>query len=91
MEKLIDLRLDTNYIEDISVLSGLIDVQRLYLHTNYISDISSLTGLTNLLWLELQGNYLYLDPAAYSEYLPMIRENNPDITIINGANPLPGG
>ncbi|UCF17292.1 MAG: hypothetical protein JSW59_07480, partial [Phycisphaerales bacterium] len=42
-----------------------------------ISDISSLTGLTNLTWLELQGNYLYMDPAAYSEHLPLIKENNP--------------
>jgi hypothetical protein len=90
--KLTDLRLGTNYIEDISILSGLADVTTLYLHTNYISDISSLTSLTNLTRLELQNNYLYLDPVAYTEYLPKIQQNNLGMTlIIDDANPPSNG
>ena len=32
-----------------------------------------------------------LKAAVEGQYLPMIRENNPDITIIDGANSPPGG
>lgn len=64
------------------VMSG--SVEKLYLQNNFISDISALTNLTNLTWLELQNNYL--DAAAYSEHLPLIKENNPGVEIIHDPN-----
>lgn len=74
------LYLPDNEIGDISALSGLSSVEKLYLQNNFISDISGLVNMMNLTWLELQNNYL--DAAAYSEYLPLIKENNPTAKII---------
>ena len=68
-----------NQISDISALSGLINLSWLILGNNQISDISALSEMTNLSWLVMGGNPLNLD--AYCTYLPLIRVNNPDISL----------
>jgi Leucine-rich repeat (LRR) protein len=50
------LILSVNYVEDISVLSGMYRLQTLQLHMNRVSDISVLTQLASLNELGLMGN-----------------------------------
>ena len=45
-----------NSISDLSPLSGLTSLERLYLYDNSISDVSDLSGLTSLEWLDLSNN-----------------------------------
>ena len=50
------LDLYNNKITDISALSGLANLEVLYLDYNQIADISVLSGLTNLTVLDLDNN-----------------------------------
>ena len=45
-----------NSISDVSALSGLTSLTRLFLSGNAISDVSALSGLPSLTWLKLDGN-----------------------------------
>ena len=56
LKNLIVLDLDFNNITDVSVLSGLTNLQELHLSVNEISDISPLENLNNLTWLGLTSN-----------------------------------
>jgi len=53
LSNLPSLRLDSNWISDISPLTELTSLAELYLAYNRISDISPLAGLTNLKTLEM--------------------------------------
>jgi len=82
------LNLYNNQISDISPLSGMTNLRVLNLWVNNISDISPLSGLTSLQELHLETNPLNI--AAYCNYLPLIRENNPGIILGYDPNPDPG-
>ena len=55
-QSLLALDLGKNQIVDVSPLSGLTQLELLYLDDNKITDVSPLAGLTNLEMLFLQGN-----------------------------------
>jgi hypothetical protein len=76
---LTELWLYQNQISNISALSGLTNLTYLSLHNNQISDISALSEMTQLRLLLLSSNPLNLE--AYCNYLPLIGENNPDISL----------
>ena len=81
-----NLLLQSNAIDDISPLSDLTRLTKLQLMDNQINDISSLTNLKRLQILYLVNNQLNV--AAYCIDLPLIRANNPGITLLNDSQPL---
>jgi len=85
LTNLTTLWLGNNQISNISALSGLTGLTSLYLSSNQIIDISALTGLTNLTMLYLTNNQL--DCLAYSDHLPTIIANNPEIDITYDPEP----
>jgi len=58
LSNLPSLRLDSNWISDISPLAGLTNLKGLGLSWNQISDITPLEGLTNLKGLGLHSNQI---------------------------------
>ena len=77
------LNLGVNKIDNISPLSGLINLSEIYLFQNQISDISSLAGLTNISQLGLDNNLI-------SDITPLIINQgiNSGDTITLNWNPL---
>ena len=73
------LDIESNYVSDISALSGLSNLPSLRLHRNLVSDISPLTSLTSLTYLDLRA--LPLNHDAYDTYIPQIKANNPGIDL----------
>jgi hypothetical protein len=69
--------LSDNQIEDIFGLSGLTNLEKLYLCSNQINDVSTLSGLSNLNYVSLLDNPLNI--AAYYIYLPFIEHNSPEL------------
>jgi Leucine-rich repeat (LRR) protein len=53
------LRLNRNRIRDIGPLSGLSNLQYLYLDSNQVNDINPLSGLTALDWLGMNSNIVF--------------------------------
>ena len=83
---------NSNSISDISPLSGLTNLESLYLSRNSISDISALSGLTNLTELELVGNSIS-DVSALSEltnltYLNLFNNSISDVSALSGLTNL---
>ena len=85
LTNLILLWLDHNQISNISPLPGLINLMILSLGNNQISDISPLAEMTGLRSLFMENNPLSLE--AYCTYFPLIRENNPSISL--WLSPMP--
>jgi PKD repeat protein len=80
LTNLCELMLYSNHqITNIQPLSGLTNLERLGLAYNQIIDIEPLSGLTNLVYLDLSNNLL--NREAYDVYIPLIKANNPGITI----------
>ena len=52
------LNLSNNQIQDIKVLSDLINLKKLYLSNNKIDDISLLSNMTNLQGIDLSNNQI---------------------------------
>jgi hypothetical protein len=80
LTKLTELDLGLNEITDITPLSDLKDLKELRLDNNRISDIAPLAHMANLSLLSLEWDNP-LNPAAYCVYLPLVRRNNPDLTL----------
>jgi formylglycine-generating enzyme required for sulfatase activity len=74
-----ELSLEGNQISDISALAGRTHLTHLWLNSNKISNISPLAGMTDLTILALVGNPL--DRDAYDIHIPVIRHNNPGLTL----------
>lgn len=87
LTNLTSLDLGANQINDISAVAGLSNLTVLRLYRNQISDISALTDLTPLDTLNLENNPL--NSAAYCNYIPLIRTNNPGIDLSYDSNPNP--
>ena len=86
LESLTYLDLTEKNISDISVLSGLTNLETLWLWGNNITDISALSGLTNLEWLDLDENNIS-DISALSgltnlEGLSLDKNNISDISAL---------
>jgi hypothetical protein len=79
------LTLNFNQISTISGVSQLTALTGLWLFSNQVSDISELSQFTNLDTLHLGENPL--NAAAYCIYLPLIRQNNPGISLVYDPNP----
>jgi hypothetical protein len=76
------LFLATNRIEDISILSGLVNLQALLIWENGISDLSPLSGLTELRYLHISNN-------SIDDFSPL--ENMTGLVIVNnGQSPKCG-
>ena len=73
------LDLVRNQITNIEPLSGLTNLQWLDLYYNQITNIQPLSGLTNLSYLDLCRNPL--NSEACDVYIPLIKANNPGITL----------
>ncbi len=79
---------NSNSISDLSPLSGLTSLERLYLGSNSISDVSDLSGLTNLEWLDLSRNsILDISPLSGLTNLEWLRLND---NAIFDVSPLSG-
>ncbi|MBN2591741.1 MAG: leucine-rich repeat domain-containing protein [Sedimentisphaerales bacterium] len=87
LTNLIDISLGFNTIKNISSLSNITNLKDLYLSYNYVRDISALTEMTNLERLYLHGNPLDMD--AFTTYIPLIYQNNPEIYISYEYKPKP--
>lgn len=72
-----------NLIADLAPLAALTKVTILELNGNQISDISALTEMTTLVELNLNTNPLSAEACAVD--IPLIRANNPGVTIHCGA------
>ncbi len=80
------------HVEDISLLSGLSQLQYLNLSQNDIVDLAPLSGLTNLVYLNLHANYIR-DISALSgltrlEYLELRKNPVDSISIISNLTNL---
>ena len=78
---------NSNAVSDLQPLSGLTNLNTLYLHSNNISDISALSALTNLNTLRLQDNNIS-DISALSTLtnltsLDLSRNNISDISALS--------
>jgi len=67
-------------VTDIVPLAGLHRLSWLNLHKTQVSSIAPLIGLTSLSYVDLRGAPLDLD--AYEIYIPQLRVEHPDITIL---------
>ena len=76
-----------NRIRDVSPLSALTKVKRLYLRSNQITNISSLASLTNLERIDLYGN-LQLSNISALENMDKLVEVNVGSTPVNNLAPL---
>ncbi len=83
---LTELDANNKGIENLTGLEYATNLTDLNLHINQITDISDISRLTNLASLLLEDNPL--DCFAYCRFIPIIRNNNPSITI--SYEPMPG-
>jgi hypothetical protein len=67
-------------VTDVSPLAALHRLSWLNLHKTQVSSIAPLIGLTSLSYVDLRSTPLDLD--AYEIYIPQLRMENPDITIL---------
>jgi len=80
LANLTSLGLDGNQIDDISPLVGLVNLSDLHLEYTLISDLSPLAGMTML-----ESLFLTECPLSWESYclwLPLIEDNNPDLTTL---------
>ena len=84
--KLTRLGLNNNQITDIEPLEHLSLLTILQMNNNHIEDISPLAQLMNLGEIYFLNNPL--NAAAYCDYLPLIRDHNPAISINVDSQPL---
>ena len=79
-----ELRLEDNFITDISALAGLTNLPELRLQNNNITDISAIAGLTNLTGLWLEDNFITdISALAGLTNLTKLRLQNNTITDIS--------
>ena len=91
--KILNLSLsNTQQITDISALSGLINLENLYLHNTQITDISALSGLINLETLYLNNTQITDVSALYGltklKNLSLYNTQITDISALSGLKKL---
>ena len=79
------LDLDGNQITDVNALPGLSGLRELNLQDNEIADMWPLTELGQLTHLDISRNPI--DEHTYSNVLPVIRANNPNIDLVHDPSP----
>ena len=89
------LHLSSNHIESLPDISSWTRLRYLYLNNNTISDITPLTSpeITTLINLYIYDNEL-LPIEAYTDYIPAIRANNPNLANFKydyGCEPMLAG
>jgi hypothetical protein len=66
---LVTLNLNSNQLQDLTLLGTLISLQTLQLANNQITDVNPLTGLVNLITLDLQNNQIGDGVQGYVDQL----------------------
>jgi len=79
------LDLEDNQITDVNALPSLPGLRELNLQDNEIADVWPLTELGQLTHLDLSRNPI--DEHTYSNVLPVIQANNPDIDLVYDPSP----